>query len=354
MMVTVVQAKLASMIIIGVGSFVVGVAPACFVSRVRYLQQKLLLSCTLCFGGGVILATSILHMLPETRESLPKYAELLFSCGYFLLYFVDECVHYFWGRGDQHIPQSQHYDSWNTANQECCRRHSRQPSYTAATRTVRGSSGTDVNTKSPYQANLAGNGTNSWKGTAYGAVQYVPSAPDRYDDEETFLCHGNHSEPCTDSNASLMGLLLALTIHSVLEGLAVGLQKVTSEVFLLVGAVASHKFVVGFCLGLELAGANSTLLRLVLAIFVFSAGSVVGIGAGMLTYRMDKKWTNVLIPILQGLAGGTLLYVTVSEILPRERARWHRNARRFSGIFQLFSSILGFVIIFLIHNYLGT
>ena len=67
-------------------------------------------------------------------------------------------------------------------------------------------------------------------------------------------------------NTNIMGLLLALTVHAVLEGLAVGLQKATSEVFLLVGAVASHKFVVGFCLGLELAGANSTLFRLVIAI----------------------------------------------------------------------------------------
>lgn len=119
MMVTVIQAKLASMIIIGVGSFVVGVAPACFVSRVRYLQQKLLLSCTLCFGGGVLLATSILHMLPETRESMSKHAELLFSSGFLLLYLIDECVHYFWGNDDQHVSQPNRHETcnWNTANQ---------------------------------------------------------------------------------------------------------------------------------------------------------------------------------------------------------------------------------------------
>lgn len=61
------------------------------------------------------------------------------------------------------------------------------------------------------------------------------------------------------------------------------------QVFLLVGAVASHKFVIGFCLGLELAGANNTFLRLILAIFVFSAGSAVGIGIGMLTFKVSKK-----------------------------------------------------------------
>ncbi|XP_043583393.1 zinc transporter ZIP3-like [Bombus pyrosoma] len=356
MMVTVVQAKLASMIIIGVGSFVVGVAPVCFVSRVRYLQQKLLLSCTLCFGGGVLFATSILHMLPETRESMSQHAELLFSCGFLLLYLIDECVHYFWGSEDQHVPQEHRYENsnWNNGNQpERCRSHSHQVSYTTGTRTVRGVPNADFNTS--YQTSLDGNGMiSNWEREGYGAVQFTPTAPCHYNNEETFLCHGNHSEPCSDSNTNIMGLLLALTVHAVLEGLAVGLQKATSEVFLLVGAVASHKFVVGFCLGLELAGANNTLFRLVLAIFVFSAGSAVGIGIGMLTFKMQNKWTDVAVPILQGLAGGTLLYVTVSEILPRERARWHRNLRRSAGVLQLLSVILGFVVIYLLNNYVAT
>lgn len=96
-----VQAKLASMVLIGAGSFVVGIAPACFVSRARHLQRKLLLSCALCFGAGVLLATATLHVLPEVRHGLPDYAELVFSCGFLVLYLVEECVHYFC-RGSGH------------------------------------------------------------------------------------------------------------------------------------------------------------------------------------------------------------------------------------------------------------
>lgn len=88
----------------------------------------------------------------------------------------------------------------------------------------------EFNFKSSYQTTLPRNGiSNSWNGTSYGALQYAPSAPSNYN-EETFLCHGNHSEPCIDSNTNLMGLLLALTVHAVLEGLAIGLQKALSEV----------------------------------------------------------------------------------------------------------------------------
>lgn len=69
---------------------------------------------------------------------------------------------------------------------------------------------------------------------------------------------------------------------------------------------------------------------------------------------MKNDWIEIAVPILQGLAGGTLLYVTVCEIMPRERAKWHRSVRRSASVLQLFSMILGFVIIYLLNNYVGT
>lgn len=48
------------------------------------------------------------------------------------------------------------------------------------------------------------------------------------------------------------------------------------------------------------------------------------------------------LQVLQALAGGTLLYVTVCEVLPREKARWHLSNQRFAGIGQCLSVIVGF------------
>lgn len=103
-------------------------------------------------------------------------------------------------------------------------------SYFVYPRTVSSIRVFEIDSKSCYQANRCG-ACNNWKSTTYGALQYSPSAPSTcYNEQATFLCHGNHTAPCSDSNASLMGLLLALTVHSVLEGLAIGLQKLTAEV----------------------------------------------------------------------------------------------------------------------------
>ncbi|XP_047354844.1 zinc transporter ZIP3 isoform X1 [Vespa velutina] len=358
MYVTATQVKIASILTIGIGSFVVSIAPACFVSHVRDFQHKLILSCVLCFGGGVLLATSILHMLPEVRESLPKYGELAISCGFLLLYFVDECVHYFWGSNIDYSPNSYNHDHGNRNRNfqvrgEYRRPHSQHFGYNVASQNVR--SVYPNETKMGYQSNLRENNEYTNRKSSYGSMQYVSNARASYSNEElTFLCHGSHTEPCSDAKVGSVGLLLALTIHSILEGLAIGLQKKPAEILLFLVAVASHKFIVGFCMGLELVGTGNSTCKLALASFVFAISSVIGIGIGMFTSEGNASWSQALLPILQGLAGGTLLYVTVSEVLPRERARWHKSSRRSAGIFQFFSTTTGFLLIFLMNTYIST
>ena len=56
----------------------------------------------LCFGAGVLLATALLHILPETRHGMEEtqeywgigwLAELVFCVEFFLVYLVEEIVH---------------------------------------------------------------------------------------------------------------------------------------------------------------------------------------------------------------------------------------------------------------------
>ncbi|EFN87022.1 zinc transporter ZIP1 [Harpegnathos saltator] len=352
-----VQAKVASMVLIGAGSFIVGITPACFVSHAEHLQKKLLLSCTLCFGAGVLLATANLHMLPEVREDLPNHAELVFSCGFLLLYLIEECVHYFCpGGGHEDEAGPRNLGPRNTHERGAsCRSHSHSVGYNAAGTQDGKVYIPEGDSRLPLvyrQLPVASSGNSAWTVSSYGATGCTHN--DRPANEEAaFLCHTHHGEQCADSSTGLTGLALALTVHAVLEGLAIGLQTQIAEVLLLTGAVASHKFVVAFCLGLELTGVSKSVAKLIFAIFLFASGSVLGIGIGMLTFQVDTDWSKMVLPILQGLAGGTLLYVTVSEVLPRERAKWHKSPRRFAGILQFLSVAVGFVLIFLLNKYLA-
>jgi zinc transporter ZupT len=65
-------------------------------------SQTFINSIMLCFGAGVILATAMLHILPECREGLEEaqkslgitwLTEAIFCAGFFLVYLVEEIVH---------------------------------------------------------------------------------------------------------------------------------------------------------------------------------------------------------------------------------------------------------------------
>ena len=65
-------------------------------------SQTFINSIMLCFGAGVLLATAMLHILPECREEMEEaqkslgvswLAEVIFCAGFFLVYLVEEIVH---------------------------------------------------------------------------------------------------------------------------------------------------------------------------------------------------------------------------------------------------------------------
>ena len=46
--------------------------------------------------------------------------------------------------------------------------------------------------------------------------------------------------------------MLALSFHAVFEGLAVGLEESTADVWTMFGAIATHKFIITFCVRFDL------------------------------------------------------------------------------------------------------
>ena len=115
-----------------------------------------------------------------------------------------------------------------------------------------------------------------------------------------------------------MILLIALSFHSVFEGLAIGLQKDLGQLMSLFLAVIGHKGIMAFSLGLTLAQANLNFRQYFLAILVFSAASPLGMGIGIAVSEHQNLAADIANGVLQGIAGGTFLYITFFEVLPHE------------------------------------
>merc|ERR1712062_963137 len=87
-------------------------------------------------------------------------------------------------------------------------------------------------------------------------------------------------------------VVLALSIHDLFEGMALGVAKRQSSVWFLLLAFASHKWVISGCLGLK--WARSALRPLVSVIYmtVFCVVSPIGIGIGMALTAPEEGETN--------------------------------------------------------------
>ena len=129
----------------------------------------------------------------------------------------------------------------------------------------------------------------------------------------------------------------------IFEGLAVGLEESPADVWKMFTAISCHKFVITFCVALELL--QNGISRLVFASFLvtFSLITPLGIGLGVgVTGLGSQQVSPLVLATLQGLAAGTILYVVMFEVLNREKAK------EISGLGQLLGIIVGFVAMLLL------
>lgn len=299
-------------------------------------RTNLVISSLLSFGGGALFCTTIIHLLPEIDETisslqseglLPDWefslTNFLMAVGFFIIYFVEEMVHAYLRRHQKKQAQAQ---------EAFVRGHSARESLRDAT------------TRNDHE-----------RKTANGEVISVSTA-DLVDNEHVENSHHHHHHHHHSHNhhqhshipaingddlvvSSLRGLLIvmALSVHELFEGLAVGLEETTANVWYMFISVSAHKVVIAFCIGVELMVHQTKNWLVILYIFVYAIVSPLGILFGIwLSNADDSDAISVASVILQGLASGTLLYVIFFEILSKHK----------DGIVQYLAVVVGFFLMF--------
>ncbi|CAG5859126.1 unnamed protein product [Menidia menidia] len=113
-------------------------------------------------------------------------------------------------------------------------------------------------------------------------------------------------------------LFLSLSLHSVFEGLAIGLQSTDSKVMEICIAILVHKSIIVFSLSVKLVQSAVRPLWVALYILVFAAMSPLGIAVGVSVMEARLAAGALIQAVLEGLAAGTFVYITFMEILPHE------------------------------------
>ena len=289
----------------------------------------------MCVGGGVFFAVFMLHMAPEARYivyhaiEVPEklnypIADLLMSVGFFMIMFM-EMAATGWSKRQKAAQRSKQADANGAASNGI----SLLVTPTANGDLPRSASTT---TASPLLG-INGGGSDAERGDCIKSAVNNVKRPSL--DEGGGHSHGTLDD--THSTRSMV-LLLALSLHRIFEGMSVGLQSTTTNVWNLFIAIVSHESIIGFSLGLQFVKNKFSISRILVLTGVCSLFEPVGVGIGTIVVELGdpSRTLDIVNGVLQSLATGTFIYITFFEILQEEIMPGE------SSLLKLFSVIIGF------------
>lgn len=254
-----------------------------------------------CFGAGVFVAVCFLTVLPVVHEEFDAYfklvhmdnvhypvAEFTTLIGFFLILFLEEAMSL------------------------CSRHHDRNPVLYLDDVMNEGEEGASAGLLTPdhesfeelkledghrgHQARHAGHGNSHPHSHSHSHVHIMSSE---------------------SSGFSFFILMFATSIHSIFEGMALGLiQDYTRAIHLFIGIIL-HECIVAVALGLNSfripnqTSANKFAL-------IFSSTIPAGILIGVIVGYTPGAFGRLTSAVFQGLAAGTFLHVAFCELIPGE------------------------------------
>ncbi|XP_054159190.1 zinc transporter ZIP3-like [Oppia nitens] len=289
-------------------------------------------------GGGVLFFTVFVHMMPEIRENYEKYLatntsiftdrnsilkkleplklpylELAISIGFFGVYLAEVLMHSLLGN----------HDSSDKLKEEI---------YDFDKKSVISTVESDTSTGTPVAK-----------------------------DEEPVLiairCHkakcdiDTHEHDLVKTDAlyvralHALVIIFAFSIHSVFDGISIGVKTNTVEIWTMFIAIGSHKLLVALIVGVELYEKCVNFLLFLFNMILFSIMSPIGIITMVITENTMNAEDNEVNPVtifLSAIASGTILYIVFFEILQKERAT------KLKPIIQLSSIFVGYILMLLV------
>ena len=142
---------------------------------------------------------------------------------------------------------------------------------------------------------------------------HVPS-DERFGADHGHVHHDGHHDALSAYSA-----LVALSIHSLVGGLALGAEQDTTRVLVIFFAIFAHKSAEGFALGVSLARSSISKAQRgrLIALFASSTpiGGLIGIALGQ---TIEGRPAALVEAVFLGVAAGTFMYVATFDVLRDE------------------------------------
>lgn len=166
------------------------------------------------------------------------------------------------------------------------------------------------------------------------------------DGENDAHCHSHshsHLAVINESGLTFFVLIFATSVHSIFEGLALGLMNEPSKASHIFIGIILHECIVAAALGINSIRLNPQESGVKFGILFSSTvplGIIIGVAIGM----TPGPFGRLISAIFQGLAAGTFLHVSFCELIPSELSSSEPQVGlRKYRLFKIFLIFIGFV-----------
>lgn len=258
-------------------------------------HRQRLVSFANCFGGGVLFGTIFLHLIPEVSYQWSEYlekvgteaplpvAESLEVLGFCLILFIETLF-------EQLSIRKLKRGVFAEDCEKCEKKHNNLHK---------------LQNISPDECN-------------------VPEQEILSPDKDVLISAANTAKRCVVMNNmnqthNVWILLASLFLHSLFEGMAVGVETQAQTVIGLIGAVLIHKCAIALTLGSRLISQYVPLKKGIVFAVLLAVGTPLGVVLGTgLQAELTGTTLLVVVATIQALATGIFLYITFAEILFEE------------------------------------
>ncbi|TMS35302.1 hypothetical protein L596_002733 [Steinernema carpocapsae] len=130
--------------------------------------------------------------------------------------------------------------------------------------------------------------------------------------------HHHHVMPAGGLSIRSFFLLIGLSIHSIFEGVALGVQGEIKDFISVLVAIMVHEVLCSLAYGVSLAQQHATPRSAVVSIVLLSACIPFGMCSAVMIQTLDSATALTFRFALEGLAAGTFVYVSCVEMLSAE------------------------------------
>jgi zinc transporter 1/2/3 len=176
------------------------------------------------------------------------------------------------------------------------------------------------------------------------------------DKDEKYGTFEPETPPSNDSGIFAYILTFILSLHSMISGVALGMDNNLTTLISLFVAIISHKWIEAFALGVAInkdqetndIAIKKTLKLILLYSFMEPMGIVIGV---ILSTSLSEERLLITQAFILALAAGTFIYVAVVDILPAEFADPGPGADKYVKFMLVLVGITAIMIIVIVFSH---